>query len=274
MTQALRTETWVTQSPAPVARVPRPSEPTVSFVLVTYGTGTVVIEAISSLVRSLEETGVDAEVVVVDNEHPDRPHRTSNHLLLDTAGVRVVRPGRNIGFGGGCNEGVRHSTAPTVAFVNPDVEFATGWIEPLLDALADDRLAIAAPVLNEPDGTVQSAGHHLFADGSTAPITSAPGPGRIGRPDYASAACWLMRRSMFDLLGGFDEDFFPAYYEDVDLALRARPHGGTGVVGDSTVVHHRGASTAAAVAPDTTPQRQRLVEKWPSLASTQPAPPG
>ena len=74
-------------------------------------------------------------------------------------------------------------------------------------------------------------------------------------------ACWLMRRSVFDELGGFDEGFFPAYYEDVDLALRAGRHGGTAVIGDSTVVHHRGASTAATIVPDTTPERLRLLEK-------------
>ncbi len=264
----------MTRSPAPLATVRSSHEPAVSFVLVTFGTGTVVIEALSSLVRSIAGTDLDIEVVVVDNEHPDRTRRTSNHLVLDTAGVRVVRPGRNLGFAGGCNEGVRHSTAPTIGFVNPDVEFDAGWIEPLLDALERDDVAIAAPVLREPDGMVQSAGHQLFADGSTAPITSAPDPGDTGRPDYASAACWLMRRSVFDELGGFDEGFFPAYYEDVDLALRARTHGGTAVIGDSTVVHHRGASTAATTVPDTTPQRLHLLESWPSLPSTQPAPPG
>jgi len=264
-------ETWVTRSPDPIVRVQRTSTPAVSFVLVTYGTGTVVVEAISSLVESIAGTDLGIEVVVVDNEHAGRPHRTGNHLVLDTAGVRVVRPGRNLGFSGGCNEGARHAVGPTIALVNPDVEFAPGWIEPLLAALAGDA-AIAAPVLRDPDGSVQSAGHRLFADGSTEPITEPPGPGGIGHPDYASAACWLLRQTLFDRLGGFDEMFFPAYYEDVDFALRAQPHGGTQVIGDSSIVHHRGASTASNVVPDTTPQRLHLLDNWPELASTQPAP--
>jgi len=270
MTDAATSLAWVSRSPVPVAQIPFSPEPAVSFVLVTYGTGTVVIRAIASLVASLTGDDLGVEVVVVDNEHPDRPHRTRNHLLLDTSGVRVVRPGRNLGFASACNEGVRRSSGATIGLVNPDVEFTVGWIDPLLAAL-DGDVAIAAPVLLEPDGTVQSAGHRLFADGSTAPVTSSPGPGAVGRPDYASAACWLMRRAVFDQLGGFDERFFPAYYEDVDLALRARPHGGTGVIGDSSVVHHRGASTASNVVPDTTPQRLHLLENWPSLTSTQPA---
>jgi GT2 family glycosyltransferase len=179
----------------------------------------------------------------------------------------VIRPERNLGFGGGCNAGVRHARAATLAFVNPDVQFAPGWIQPLVDALATRDAAIAAPVLLEPDRRVQSAGHQLLADGFTTPIRSSPGRGGVGRPDYASAACWLVRRAVFEELGGFDESFFPAYYEDVDLALRARPRGGTVVVGDSMVVHRRGASTAATEVPDTTAQRLRLLEKWPALAT-------
>lgn len=274
MTDSVTGDTWRSRSPAPLVHVPPAAAPAISFVFVTYGTGTVVITAIASLVDSLVDSDLDLdlEIVVVDNEHPTRPHRTCNHLLLDTAGVRVVRPGRNLGFAGGCNAGVRLTSAATIGLVNPDVEFAPGWIEPLLAAL-DDGVGIAAPVLREPDGSVQSAGHRLFADGSTAPIVVAPGPGEVDRPDYASAACWLMRRATFDSVGGFDEAFFPAYYEDVDLAVRVRSHGGTAVVGDSSVVHHRGGSTDSADIPDTTPQRLRLLDNWPSLESTQPVPP-
>jgi GT2 family glycosyltransferase len=143
----------------------------------------------------------------------------------------------------------------------------TGWLAPLLEQLRQGA-AIAAPVLIEPDGTVQSAGHRLLPDGFTEPVTDAPVPGSVGRPDFASAACWVLERSTYDTLDGFDDSFFPAYYEDADFALRARPLGGTTVVGDVRVVHHRGASTDAAIEPDTTPQRQRLLDKWPELAAS------
>ena len=265
-------ERCVTASPRPIAAVTPVSDPDISFVLVTYGTGGVVIDAIESLAASLATDDVAYEVIVVDNEHPIRARRTSTQLLLDTSGVHLVRPHRNLGFAAGCNLGVALARGTNVGFVNPDVEFPPDWLPPLIDALDGDA-AIAAPVLREPDGAVQSAGHRLHADGSTAPVAVAPRPGEVGRPHYASAACWIMRRATFDRIGGFDESFFPAYYEDVDFALRAREIGGTVVVGDSSVVHHRGGSTDSAQVPDTTPQRLRLLENWPSLASTQPTPP-
>jgi GT2 family glycosyltransferase len=264
------TDAWITRSPRPVVTVPRQSEPTLSVVLVTYGTGPIVIEGISALVGSLAASGIRYEVIVVDNEHPDRPARACVHLLLDTAGVRVVRPKVNLGFGGGCNLGVERARGSTICLLNPDVSVGGDWLAPLLAAI-DEGAAIAAPVLLNVDGTVQSAGHHLFADASTAPITEAPTA--LGRPDYASAACWLMSRATYDECGGFDTAFFPAYYEDVDLALRARASGGTVVVGASRVTHRHGASTSTDIVPDTTPQRELLRQKWPGLTETQPAPP-
>lgn len=267
------TDTVVTtRSPRPLVDMPQARRPMVSFILVTYGTGTIVIDALRALAATTAHGSLETEAIVVDQPHPTRPTRTLNHLLLDTAGVRVVGPSRNLGFGGGCNLGVRHATGQLLAFVNPDIEVSANWLPPLIAAASDGGAAIAAPVLRNRDGSVQSAGHRLWADGSTSPILQTNANDEVS-PDYASAACWVMRRSVFDELHGFDESFFPAYYEDVDFALRSRSLGGTIVVPESSVVHHHGASTASNVVPDTTPQRRHLLAKWPELTSRQPRPP-
>jgi len=264
----------VTASPRPLATVPASAGPTVSLVTVTFGTGPIITDSVSSLVASLASTPVDYEFLVVDNAHPTAAEFTVNTLLLTTRGVRVVRSPTNLGFGGGCELGVRRSSGEIIAFVNPDVTYEPGWIEPLLEQLARPGVSIVAPVLLNPDGSVQAAGQRLWNDGSTAAITTAPDPGDVIEPDYASAACWLVRRDEHERIGGFDPAFFPAYYEDVDYGLRARSTGGaTVVVGSSRVVHHKGGSTDAGEAPDTTPQRRLLLDRWPDLATTQPPPP-
>lgn len=264
MATADRTEAFLTASPAPVTTVPVGAVPDYSFIFVAYGTGPVLIGAITSLATSIPDD-VSYEVIVVDNEHPDHPDRAFRRLIVDTHGVRILRPGRNLGFGGGCNLGVAHSTGPVIGLLNPDVDLPRGWLSPLRAEL-DDGAAIAAPVLVDVDGTTQSAGHELLTDAFTAPVVDAPAAGQTSRPDFASAACWLMQRVTYEELGGFDASFFPAYYEDVDLALRARTAGGTTVVGGVRVTHHRGGSTTTAAEPDTTPQRLRLLTKWPEFA--------
>jgi GT2 family glycosyltransferase len=259
----------VTRSPAAIATVPRADAPTVSFVTVAYGTGPLLVESIASLVASLDGTSIPYEYVVVDNAHPTAGDRARHELLLSTAGVTIVSPGANLGFGGGCELGALHARGDVLAFVNPDLVFTPGWVEPLLAALADH--AIVAPVLLDPDGTVQEAGQVLRSDGSTRAITQPPdAPGR-GEAHYASAACWLMNRDTHERCGGFDPAFHPAYYEDVDLMLRATRLGLHWVlVPASRIVHHRGAGTADRGLPDTRRQRATLLAHHPEISWSHP----
>jgi GT2 family glycosyltransferase len=270
------TERLVTSSPAPVAIVPPTDAPHVSFVAVAYGTGPIIVDSIRSLVASLAHTGIEYEYVVVDNEHPTSPWRAHHELVLGTAGVTVVTPGRNVGFGGGCELGALHARAEVIAFVNPDVIYPDGWLAPLLAALgtgpAHDGPGLVVPVLLDPDGTVQEAGQQVRADGSTRPLTAPPADVGTGDADYASAACWIVRRRELERIGGFDPAFHPAYYEDVDLLLRLRSLGGHwAIVPDATVVHHRGSSTADRHMPDIRPQRAELLARWPEIRWTRPA---
>ena len=262
---------FTTASPAPLATIPAGDDPaTVSFIAVTYGTGPIIIDSLASLADTMALTDVPYECIVVDNPHPAEPRRALRHLLLSTRGVHVVRADRNLGFGGGCELGALHARGSVLAFVNPDIMFLAGWIEPLLDCISSRGTSIAAPVLLNVDGSVQEAGQVVRRDASTAPNPHSPGPDEVVSCDYASAACWVMRRDEHERVGGFDPGFHPAYYEDVDLALRAARLGGTSVVhGSSRVIHRRGSSTADANLADTRPQRATLLTRWPILRWTQ-----
>lgn len=263
-----------TRSAAPVVRVPACDGPAdVSFITVTYGTGPVVVDAVAGLVASMADEDLTFEVVVVDNEHPDVGRRARNELAVSTSGVRIVFPGRNLGFAGGCELGALHATGRVLAFVNPDLVVHPGWIEPLLAELGGGT-SIVAPVFLDPDGSVQEAGHVLYADGSTGPITAPTSRGGDDdrRPDYASAACWLIERTEHERLGGFDPAFHPAFYEDVEFALRSgRLGAGLRVVPEVAVVHHRGMGThGSSRTADTSVQRDELLERVPRIRWSQP----
>jgi GT2 family glycosyltransferase len=272
---------FVTRSPAPLA-VARstPTEPNaiegpahieVSLVIVTYGTGRIVVDAIDRLARSLDG-GPPFEIVVVDNPHAAAPNRSRNELALSTAGVRVLRASRNLGFGGGCELGALHARGRVLAFVNPDLLVEPGWLAPMLE-LVDQGAAIVAPVLVNSDGSVQEAGARVHADGSTSPLldVDAVADGTIV-PDYASAACWLLTREAHERSGGFDPAFHPAYYEDVDLSLRVAAQGGRlRIATGARVEHRRGTGTLDASATvDTSDQRQLVLERHPAVRWTRP----
>jgi GT2 family glycosyltransferase len=265
----------VTASPAPVATFAHhDAGPDVSVVVVAFGTGPILLRTLASVADAAAETpSPTVEVVVVSNPHPVRGQRSLVDLRLATAGVRVVVPSTNVGFGGGCELGALVARGDVLVFLNPDVTVPTGWLDPLVEVVRADgpRPVIAAPVLLDPDGTVQEAGQRLHRSGATSPVGQRPSePADV---DYASAACWVMTRDDHELVGGFDPRYHPAYFEDVDLAIRARALGGRCVVVPAVeVVHDRGRGTPDVAGP-ASEQRDLLLDRHPWIRWQQPAQP-
>jgi GT2 family glycosyltransferase len=169
----------------------------------------------------------------------------------------VIAVDENLGFAAANNLAVAESSSEFVAFLNPDLELTEGWLPPLLAAFDDPAVAIAAPVLLHPEGHIDEAGQAVFSDSGSIAIGGRDWPGgpdsylslMFDRDvDYASAACWVMRRSVFDELGGFATDYWPAYFEDNDLAQRARGAGYvTRLVTCRPVIHHHEGASAERV---------------------------
>jgi GT2 family glycosyltransferase len=217
--------------------------PVVSIVVVTYGTGPIVLDALDAVAR---HTPIDHEVIVVDCLPVDASTRTST-LLADRTDIRLFPVDDNLGFAGGNEYGVEQATGEYLCFLNPDLVVGPGWIEPLLAALDDPAVGIAAPVFLNPDGSLQEAGQLIFSDTFTAPIggrdvLTGDRSNIFSRDvDYASAACWLVRRADHDAIGGFDRHYHPAYFEDADYALRMEARGKrTRLIADVPVLHHHG----------------------------------
>jgi len=249
-----------------MAAFPQCDEPMVSVVLVAYGTGQILTETLGSIANTIDDTPI--EVVVVDNPHPAHPTRSEVELRLFSSGVHVVAPSHNVGFAGGCELGALHARGEYLAFVNPDVTCVEGWLPTLVETASRPDVSIAAPVLLNSDGSVQEAGQRLYSDGTTAPRHDVDDD--LFDVDYASAACWVMRRDEHERLGGFDPAYHPAYFEDVDFAVRAQALGGRTVVDPrARVVHHHGSGTPDRPEPAFA-QRDILLATWPSIRWTQP----
>ena len=272
-----RTVIETTAASSPEVAIPAAaSEPGVSIVIVTYRTGPIVIEAIGAIAA---HTAEPYEVIVVDNS-PDDDQRTADLLRTQTRGVTLLTPHQNLGFGGGNNLGADRAAGDLLCFVNPDVIVGPGWLAPLVAALEDPVVAIAAPVLVDRDGSLQEAGQLVYDDGCTAAVG---GPEVMAGDwsnvfsrdvDYASAACWVVRRSEFLAAGGFDERYRPAYFEDVDYAVRVERAGQrTRLVADAPVVHEHasgGSSDAVAIAERS---RDTFRSTWAAELATRPARP-
>ncbi len=115
--------------------------------------------------------------------------------------------------------------------LNDDSVVEAGYIDRLLSAIErDPSVAAAGGRVLSPDGTLQEAGSVLWSDGWVAHVGAGlPADSNayyyVRYADYVSANGLLVDREAWDAVGGLDERYFPAYYEDVDLCLALWHHG-------------------------------------------------
>ena len=165
-------------------------------------------------------------------------------IVEETPGIRVVHSGRNVGFAGGCHLGARAASGEYLVFLNDDTIIEPRWLEALIEtADAHPNAAAVGSQILYPDGSLQEAGSVIFSDGSTTAVGRLAGlhPATfdfLRRVDYCSACSLLVRRTVWDEVGGFHEEYFPAYYEDTDLCLTAAARGYTVLYDPRSRVRH------------------------------------
>lgn len=246
--------------------------PHVSCITVTYGPTPELFSLLESVQRHAGDISFDMTVVT----QPSDGGSIVEEIAQRAPWARVIALDSNIGFGPANNLAVKQVEGEFVAFLNPDVVVSEGWLQPLLSALADLAVFVAAPPLLSAHGYVEEAGQVMFADGGS----DAVGGTQLRFDyeqmmftrdvDYASAACWVTRRSVFNSLGGFDPVYAPAYFEDPDLAFTARSRGLVSrLVVDRPVVHAHATATESRVA---LAERSRKIfqTKWAEVLQSQP----
>jgi len=196
------------------------------------------------------------ELVLVDNGTDD----TVTRAVAEAHGARVLRPGINLGYGGGANAGADDADTPWIVVANSDLVWGPGSLDEMIEAAArHPRAGALGPALLNPDGTVypsarelpsltQGAGHALFTrvwPGN--PWTRAYQQrqqlaGGERTAGWLSGACLLLRREAFEQVGGFDSSYF-MFFEDLDLGERLGKAGWENVYVPSARVTHVGGTS-------------------------------
>jgi GT2 family glycosyltransferase len=185
--------------------------------------------------------------VVVDNGSRD----DSIILLRRTfPEVEVISLPNNTGFAAAVNTGIRATRGEYVALLNNDTEVAADWLAAAVAELDQRRdIAFAASkLLHFNDrGVIESVADGFSLYGTPFKIGEGErDTGRYSEPFEILSACAaasFYRRTLFDEIGLFDEDFF-AYIEDIDLALRAQLAGYRGLSIPSARVYHMGTASS------------------------------
>jgi GT2 family glycosyltransferase len=185
-----------------------------------------------------KQTRRDFAVVIVDNSGQGLVRGGE----AGRRGVRVIEPGRNVGFGAAINLGFHESRTPYLAVLNDDAAPRAGWIEALVAAAEahPDAGMFASQVRFFGEEHLDSAGMVIARDGSSKQRGHLFPAAEFDREEEVllpSASAALYRRAMLESIGLFDEDFF-LYCEDTDIGLRARWAGWKCIYVPGAVVEH------------------------------------
>jgi GT2 family glycosyltransferase/SAM-dependent methyltransferase len=244
----------------------------VSVILVTFNRAELTYQCL----QALKGSNVPLDLIVIDNASSD----ATAALLERVENARVIRNSTNVHFVRAVNQGLQYVRAEFTLLLNSDAVLTPSALTNLLHALRRRPHAGAAgPRLVFPDGTLQEAGSIVRSDGSTT------GYGRDLDPfaeefrhmrevHYASAACLLVRSEVLREIGGLDEAFAPAYYEDVDLGLQLLRVGQPTIYEPTaTVFHVESASSSPTEAQERiSGNRDKFVKKWRSVLDSHPRP--
>lgn len=241
---ATRLELYTAPVPTSSLQLPQPATPRVSIVIPVYNQLHYSLRCLNSLMHCRDSASF--EVIVVDDASSD----DTAHKLTQIAGLRYQRNTQNLGFIGSCNAGAQLARGEFLVFLNNDTVVQPGWLDALLATfITHPDTGLAGSKLVYPDGRLQEAGGIVFSDGSAWNVGRFENPydpryDFVREVDYCSGAAIAIRRALFDQLDGFDTYYAPAYYEDVDLAMRVRQHGlKVRYQPTSVVVHFEGISS-------------------------------
>ncbi|HMC08256.1 MAG TPA: glycosyltransferase family 2 protein, partial [Actinomycetota bacterium] len=199
------------------------------------------------------------EVIVVDNDSRER--ETLDYLA--SFGGRVIRDPEEFNFSRMINIAAEQADCDALLLLNNDTEvISPGWMEALLEHGMRPEVAAVGARLLYPDGRAQHEGVIIGLVGPAANVDHGDyfGMGRCVRNFSAvTAACMLVRSSVFSELGGFDEKL-PVAFNDVDFCLRAREKGYLVVYTPFATLYHKESSSRGAMHP--LDDERRFSERW------------
>ncbi len=232
-----------------------------SAIVVTYNSA----GAISSCLEAL--TREDCEIIVVDNDSQDGTLQRVEEFVAWHP-VRLIANAENVGFGAAVDQGAHEAAGDVLLLLNPDAVAEPGAVQAMLRCLESTHAAAAGGSLLEADGqpargfafrrlpTLASLLGEVLLLNQTWPHNPVNRRYRCLDADYSqqqqveqpAGACLAVTRPAWDLVGGFDEQFFPVWFEDVDLCKRLLDRGGKIFYCPAARFQHSGAHSVGQLA--------------------------
>lgn len=241
--------------------------PQVSIIIPVYNQFEYTYNCLESIKKNTEN--VTYEIIIANDCSTDLTTEAEKVI----SGIRIVTTEKNERFLRNCNNAAKYAKGEYIFFLNNDTQVQSGWLESLVAMMdKDSSIGMSGSKLIYADGRLQEAGGIVWKDASAWNYGNrgdAEGPeyNYVKEVDYISGAAILIRTKLWKEIGGFDERFAPAYYEDTDLAFEVRKHGYKVVYNPASVVVHfegisNGTDTSSGQKSYQVVNQQKFYEKW------------
>jgi GT2 family glycosyltransferase/glycosyltransferase involved in cell wall biosynthesis len=257
--------------------MPSHSTPTISVVIPFCNQHAMTVRCLHGLSRHQSRHAF--EVICVD----DGSNESGREAIGRIDGIRIVRHDETKGFIASSNAGAALASGEFLLFLNNDTYPQQGLLDELVATFDrfTDAGAVGAALLH-PNGRLQEAGGIVWDTGDALNVGRGFDPDDpdfsfAREVDYCSAACLMIRRTLFEKLGGFDLRYEPAYYEDTDLCFRVREAGLRVYVQPlARAIHVEGATAgtdpSSGLKRFQTVNRRKFCERWAGRLGLAPTP--
>lgn len=241
--------------------------PLVSIIVPVYNQWNYTYSCFLSILENTQ--GIRYEVILADDVSSDETKDISKYA----ENVIVCRNEKNLGFLRNCKNAAKHAKGKYLLFLNNDTNVQSGWLDSMLDIFNKDMKAgMLGSKLVYPDGRLQEAGGIIWKDGTGWNYGKLDDPEKpeynyVKEVDYISGASIMIRTDLWKEIGGFDERYERAYFEDSDLAFEVRKHGYKVIYQPKSVVVHfegisNGTSEQSGEKSYQKKNRETFIKKW------------
>ncbi len=222
------------------------------------------------------------EIIVVDNQSSD-PQTLEYLRYLPTQGVKVLPHPHPFNYSAINNRAVEHASGEIIGLVNNDIEIIdAGWLKEMISQLLRDNVGVVGAKLLWPNHMVQHGGVVVGINGLAAHTgnnlqendAGYLSTNQITRQQSAvTAACLLVRKSVFEQVGGLDEQAFPVAFNDVDFCLRIQQVGMKLIwTAFAKLIHAESASRGKDQTPEKNAramrEQQNFIKRWSNSGCT------
>ena len=245
--------------------------PLVSIIIPVYNNLNFTTNCITSILEA--EPTTNYEIIISNDNSEDKTKSLKRKYFNNFSNIFIQNNQENINYLLNCNNIVKKSRGKYILFLNNDSKVHKDWLTSLIKLIeSDEKIGMVGSKFIYPNGLLQEAGGIIWRNGDLANYGNGdnaelPEYNYIKEVDFISGTSILIRKSLWEKIGGFDKRFIPAYYEDIDLAFELRKLGFKIMYQPLSIVeHYKGISfqkfETSMIQQYQETNKKKFIEKW------------